>query len=53
MNVCFLNMEKRQFAYKHSLKSFKGILWDFFNFTLEQIIVLNKYGTYNKPIPKI
>ena len=25
----------------------------FFIFTLEQIIVLNKYCTYNKPIPKI
>ena len=25
---------------------FKGILWDFFIFTLEQIIVLNKYCTY-------
>ena len=25
----------------------------FFIFTLDQIIVLNKYYTYNKPIPKI
>ena len=32
--------------------SFKGILWDFVILTLEQIIVLNKYCTYNKPIPK-
>ena len=31
----------------------KGILCDFFIFTLEQIIVLNTYCTYNKPIPKI
>ena len=31
----------------------KGTLCDFFIFTLEQIIVLNKYSTYNKPIPKI
>ena len=28
-------------------------LWDFFIFTLEQNIVLNKYCTENKPIPKI
>ena len=26
----------------------KGILCDFFIFTLEQIIVLNKYCTYNQ-----
>ena len=26
-------------------RTFKGILWDFFIFTLEQIIVLNKYCT--------
>ena len=32
---------------------FKGILCDFFIFTLEQVIVLNKYCIYNKPIPKI
>ena len=32
---------------------FKGILCDCFILTLEQIIVLNKYRTYNKPIPKI
>ena len=34
---------------------FKGILCDLFIFTLDQIIVLNKYCTYmyNKPIPKI
>ena len=32
---------------------FKGILCNFFIFTLEQIIDLNKYCTYNKPIPKI
>ena len=33
----------------------KGILWHVFVITLEQIIVLNKYCTYNKPtcIPKI
>ena len=31
----------------------KGILWDFFIFALQQIIVLNKYCTYNKLIPKI
>ena len=31
----------------------KGILCHFFIFTLDQIIVLNKYCTYNKPIPKI
>ena len=36
-----------------SLARFKGILCDFFIFTLEQIIVLNKYFTYNKSIPKI
>ena len=30
----------------------KGILWDCFIFTLEQIIFLNKYCTYNKPNPK-
>ena len=31
----------------------KGIVCDFFILTLEQIIVLNKYCTYSKPIPKI
>ena len=30
-----------------------GILCDVYIFTLEQIIVLNEYCTYNKPIPKI
>ena len=31
----------------------KGIVCVLFNLTLKQIIVLNKYYTYNKPIPKI
>ena len=31
----------------------KGILCDFFIFTIEQIILLNTYCTYNKAIPKI
>ena len=31
----------------------KGILCDFYKFTLEQIIAFNKYCTHNKPIPKI
>ena len=34
-------------------KIIKHILCDLFIFTLDQIIVLNKYCTYNKPIPKI
>ena len=37
----------------HPRTYLKGILCDFFILTLEQIIVLNKYCTYNKPIPKI
>ena len=36
---------------RHSL--LKEILCDFFIFTLDQIIVLNKHCTHNKPIPKI
>ena len=31
----------------------KGILYDFFIFTLKEIIVLKKYCIYNKPIPEI
>ena len=31
----------------------KGILYDIFIVILEQIIVLTKLCTYNKPIPKI
>ena len=33
--------------------SLKGILCDFLILKLEQIIVLNKFCTYTKPIPKI
>ena len=41
---------------KQSLKKWinnlKGILCDFFILKLEQMIVLNKYYAYNKPIPQ-
>ena len=37
----------------YSISSISGMLCDFFICTLEQIIVWNKYCTYNKPIPKI
>ena len=46
-------MKIYKFAISQILGYIKGILCDFFIFTLDQIIVLNKYFTYNKPIPKI
>ena len=38
---------------KGLLTCIKGILCDFAILTLKQIIFLNKYCTYNKPIPEI
>ena len=38
---------------QRSISLVKEMLCDLFIFTLEQIIVLNKYCTYNEPIQKI
>ena len=40
-----LENNKMEHVYDIDNDKFKGILWDFFVFTLEQIIVLNKYCT--------
>ena len=40
-------------ALSNPIMSLKEYYVIFFIFTLEQIIVLNTYCTYNKPIPKI
>ena len=45
--------ESDWWAYSQKQNNFKGILYNFFIVTLEQIIVLDRYCTYNKPIPKI
>ena len=69
MNVVFGLTTNEIWSIKHECKSFHGImtiactdvntvkvngsLCDISIFTLEQIIVLNKYCTYKKPISKI
>ena len=48
-----VKMLRGRFVGSYRESSIKGILCDLFILTLELIIVLIKYCTYNKPIPTI
>ena len=51
--ICDASQQKGTSCRPGLFRDIKEILCDFFIFILEQIIVLNTYCTYNKPMPKL